>query len=94
MLVITGLAPLHLEAWYPSTWNSIKGGVHEEVVIYFWQALVVGAHAFRMPVSSKNVLSIGMVGGVLADMIGGVVAGTHGGGLRLAQFLIGGEKSF
>ena len=42
----------------------------------------------------KNVLSIGMVGGVLADMIGGVVAGTHGGGLRLAQFLIGGEKSF
>ena len=33
-----------------------------------------------------------MVGGMLADMIGGVVAGTSGGGLRFAQFLMGGGK--
>ena len=38
-------------------------------------------------------LSIDMVGGVLADMIGGVVSGTRGGGLRLAQFLMGSGKN-
>ena len=37
-------------------------------------------------------LSIYMVGGLVVDVIGGVVAGTHGGGLRLAQFLMGGGK--
>ena len=38
-------------------------------------------------------LSIYMVGGVLVDMIGGVVSGTRGGGLRLAQFLMGSGKN-
>ena len=33
-----------------------------------------------------------MVGGVLVNMIGVVVDGTHGGGLQLAQFLMGGGK--
>ena len=37
-------------------------------------------------------LSICMVGGVLADMIGGVVSSTRGGGLQLVQFLMGGGK--
>ena len=30
--------------------------------------------------------------GVLANMIGGVVAGTSGGGLQFMQFLMGGDK--
>ena len=34
-----------------------------------------------------------MVGSVLVDMVGGVVAGARGGGLRLAQFLMGGGKN-
>ena len=33
---------------------------------------------------------IHMVGGLVVDMIGNVVAGNHGGGLQLAQFLMGG----
>ena len=33
-----------------------------------------------------------MVGGLVVNMIGGVVAGTRGGGLQLAQFLVGGGK--
>ena len=33
-----------------------------------------------------------MVGSVLANMIGGVVADTFGGGLQFAQFLMGGGK--
>ena len=33
-----------------------------------------------------------MVGSLLVDMIGGVVAGTRGGGLLLAQFLMGDGK--
>ena len=37
-------------------------------------------------------LSIDMVGSMLADMIGGVVAGTRGGGLQPVQFLMGGGK--
>ena len=37
-------------------------------------------------------LSIDMVGSMLADMIGGVVFGTCGGGWQLAQFMMGGGK--
>ena len=33
-----------------------------------------------------------MVGGVLVNMIGNILAGTSGGGLRFAQFLMGGGK--
>ena len=33
-----------------------------------------------------------MVGSLLVDMIGGVVVGTRGGGLPLAQLLMGGGK--
>ena len=40
----------------------------------------------------KIFLSIDIVGGVLVDMIGGVVAGNRSGGLRLAQLLMGGGK--
>ena len=39
-----------------------------------------------------SILLIDMVGGVLADMIDGVVAGTNGGGLQFVQFLMGGGK--
>ena len=43
----------------------------------------------------NSFLSIYIVGGVLDDMFGGVVAGTCGGSLRLAQFLMGdGKKMF
>ena len=39
-----------------------------------------------------SLLSIDMVGGMLAEMIGGVVAGTRGGSLQFAQSLMGGSK--
>ena len=43
----------------------------------------------------NSFISIDMVGGVLVNMIGGLVAGNRGGGLRLAQFLMeGGKKGF
>ena len=34
-----------------------------------------------------------MVGGLVFDVIGGVIAGTRGGGLRLAQFLMDSGKN-
>ena len=41
-----------------------------------------------------NFLLIYMVGGVVVNNICGVVAGTRSGGLRLAQFLVGGGKKY
>ena len=40
----------------------------------------------------NSLLSIDMVGGKLANMIGGVVASTSGGGLQFSQSLMGGGK--
>ena len=43
---------------------------------------------------AKSFLPIYMVGDLVVNMIGGVLACTCGGGLRLAQFLVGGDEKY